>query len=283
LEWKENPNEDYWVVGLWWKERYNSCYNDPAGCGSDVIYKQQLTGCVTCPTQNWASLNSTWSAPTNWTRTRMYKCKSSEDSKCYLKVFSTYSIKNTWLEWKENPNEDYWVVGLWWKERYNSCYNDPAGCGSDVIYKQQLTGCVTCPTKNWASINSTWSAPTNWTRTRMYKCKSSEDSKCYLKVFSTHSIKKKCEITRDSVWKVIKPCQTCKQNDTKIEARSCKNSAENLSELRYTKCSKSDCPKVWVTLGNCFMDERSGKPINIIKAKRGVRGCKYLWKPLRRS
>ena len=79
----------------------------------------------------------------------MYKCKSSEDSKCYLKVFSTYSIKNTWLEWKENPNEDYWVVGLWWMERYNSCYNDPAGCGSDVIYKQQLTGCVTCPTQNW--------------------------------------------------------------------------------------------------------------------------------------
>ena len=35
--------------------------------------------------------------------------------------------------------------------------------------------------------------------------------------------------------------------------------------------------------GNCFMDDRVGKPIKIGKAKRGMKGCKDLWKPKKRK
>ena len=60
--------------------------------------------------------------------------------------------QKVWSEWKENPDEDYWVKGQWWKERYDACYKKPNGCKSGVTYKQQLTGCVTCPTKNWVQF-----------------------------------------------------------------------------------------------------------------------------------
>ena len=35
--------------------------------------------------------------------------------------------------------------------------------------------------------------------------------------------------------------------------------------------------------GNCFMDDRGGKPIKIRKTKRGMKGCKNLWKPKNRK
>ena len=54
----------------------------------------------------------------------------------------------------------------------------------------------------------------------MYKCKSSEDSNCYLKDFNSckkqdnsESEKKFCCSTQKSSWKVIKSCNTCEEND----------------------------------------------------------------------
>merc|ERR1719354_846185 len=62
----------------------------PASCESDVSYKQQLFGCLSCPTGNWTNLNSTCEVST---RTKWYKCTSSDEEHCFLKDFSSCNDK----------------------------------------------------------------------------------------------------------------------------------------------------------------------------------------------
>merc|ERR1719376_1890476 len=183
-----------------------------------------------CPTGNWTNLNSTCEVST---RTKFYKCVSSNEEDCYLKDFSSCngnknvaitdtsktnkvqntttvatgkiktfddktfpeSEKNVWLEWKDNPDEDYWDKGLWWKERYDSCYKKGARCESEVSYKQQLLGCMSCPTGNWTNLNSTCEVST---RTKFYKCVNSYEEECYLKDFSSCNGNKNVTVTDTS-------------------------------------------------------------------------------------
>merc|ERR1719376_1565860 len=200
-----------------------------------------------CPTGNWTNLNSTCEVTT----CLMYaKLITSNDEECYLKDFSSCSgnknvtvtatsktnkmqntttvatgkiktiddrtfpgsEKNAWLEWKDNPDEDYWDKGLWWKERYDSCYKKPAGCESEVSYKQQLLGCMSCPTGNWKTINSTCEVSK---RTKWFKCVSPDDEECYLKDFSSCN-GNKIGTSRDSENTNITPI-TATGNSTDIQ------------------------------------------------------------------
>merc|ERR1719354_224083 len=233
----------------------------PASCESDVSYKQQLFGCLSCPTGNWTNLNSTCEVST---RTKWYKCTSSDEEHCFLKDFSscndkknvtatetaktnkvlntttaatgnrktfnekTYpeSEKNDWSEWKENPDEDYFEKDIWWKERYDSCYKKPASCGSDVSYKQQLFGCLSCPTGNWTNLNSTCEV---LTRTKWYKCISSDEEHCFLKDFSSCNDKKNVTAT-----------ETAKTNKVLNTTTAATGNRKTFNEKTYPESEKND-------------------------------------------